>query len=120
MTSITVFTAIFGYFFLGETLSPIESVGAVMVVIAVLIIYHEVLMRIFYSLVMKIFPSPENRCLMGGFELLQMSNEDEKHVLNGEVNYFSPLCENNDEHSLTNPALLENLVLVNSGDPGQV
>lgn len=45
LTSVTVFTAIFGYLLLGETLTGIETVGGVLVIVAVLIIYHDALLK---------------------------------------------------------------------------
>lgn len=46
LTSVTFFTSLFGYWLLGETLTASETIGAILVVMAVLIIYHDTLLKI--------------------------------------------------------------------------
>ncbi len=75
MTSITVFTAIFGYIFLGETLTEIETLDGILVMIALLFIYHEPLLPLFAA-----FIRSEKRSYVSfdhsGFEMLPMDIDD--------------------------------------------
>ncbi len=72
LTSITVFTAIFGYLFLDETLTGVETTGAILVMLAVLFIYREPLIDAFIScfpMLQSVHSSTER-----GFEMLPVDS----------------------------------------------
>ena len=79
LTSVTLFTALFGYLLLGETLTLVESVGGALVVLAVLIIYHEALLKMFGCQ----FDNARKEAMNEGESrsLLHNNDENEQHLV---------------------------------------